>query len=172
MNSDNLNELLPEVDEEGRVIGQVTRGRAHAGKELKPLHPVVHLHLFNPKGELYLQHRPTWKDIQPDKWDTAVGGHIDFGEDVMSALKREVREELGLDIENSCIQIIPITKYVFNGLRERELVYVFKTVSNLIPSPSEELDGGRYFSREEILDNMEKEFFTPNFEQEWKRLFI
>jgi isopentenyldiphosphate isomerase len=172
MNSDNLNELLPEVDEEGRVIGQVTRGRAHAGKDSKPLHPVVHLHLFNPKGELYLQHRPTWKDIQPDKWDTAVGGHIDFGEDVMSALKREVREELGLDIENSCIQIIPITKYVFNGLLERELVYVFKTTSHLIPSPSEELDGGRYFSREEILENMEKEFFTPNFEQEWKRLFL
>jgi isopentenyldiphosphate isomerase len=172
MNSDNLNELLPEVDEEGRVIGQVTRGRAHAGKELKPLHPVVHLHLFNPKCELYLQHRPSWKDTQPDKWDTAVGGHIDFGEDVMSALQREIREELGLDMEKSRIDVIPITKYVFNCLRERELVYVFKTVSDLKPSPSEELEGGRYFSREEIIENMGKDFFTPNFEQEWKRLFI
>lgn len=172
MNSDNLNELLPEVDEEGRVTGQITRARAHAGKEFKPLHPVVHLHFFNPKGELYLQHRPVWKDIQPNKWDTAVGGHIDFGEDVMSALQREVREELGLDIEKNRIDVIPITKYVFNGLLERELVYVFKTVSNLKPSPSEELDGGRYFSREEIIDNMGKELFTPNFEQEWKKLFL
>lgn len=38
------------------------------------LHPVVHLHLFNSRGELYLQKRPEWKDIQPGRWDTAVGG--------------------------------------------------------------------------------------------------
>jgi isopentenyldiphosphate isomerase len=41
---------------------------------------VVHLHVFNSRGELYLQKRPEWKDIQPGKWDTAVGGHIDLGE--------------------------------------------------------------------------------------------
>lgn len=39
------------------------------------LHPVVH-HLFNFRGELYLQKRPEWKDIQPGRWDTAVGGHV------------------------------------------------------------------------------------------------
>ena len=46
------------------------------------LHPVVHLHLFNSRGELYLQKRPEWKDIQPGRWDTAVGGHVDYGETV------------------------------------------------------------------------------------------
>ena len=82
---DNKEELFPLVDEEGKILGSITRGEAHDGS--KKLHPVVHLHLFNSQGELYLQHRPTWKDIQPDKWDTACGGHIDLGESVEDGLR-------------------------------------------------------------------------------------
>ena len=44
------------------------------------LHPVVHLHVMREGGFLYLQKRAMDKDIQPGKWDTAVGGHVDFGE--------------------------------------------------------------------------------------------
>ena len=53
---DNENEMLPLVDEEGNIIGAATRGECHGGS--KPLHPVVHLHVFNSRGELYLQRRP------------------------------------------------------------------------------------------------------------------
>lgn len=63
MNKDNSEELFPIVDEEGNVVGKATRGRCHDGSRL--LHPVVHLHLFDPDGRLYLQRRPEWKDIQP-----------------------------------------------------------------------------------------------------------
>ena len=87
-------ELFPLVDEQGTVTGSVTRGEAHGGT--KPLHPVVHLHVFSSRGELYLQKRPRWKDIQPGRWDTAVGGHVDLGENVQMALQREVSEELGI----------------------------------------------------------------------------
>ena len=94
MKNDNSAELFPVVDECGNIIGSATRGECHGGKML--LHPVVHLHLFDASGNLYLQHRPAWKDIQPDKWDTAVGGHIDLGESVEMALHRETLEELGI----------------------------------------------------------------------------
>ena len=94
MMQDNRLETFPLVDENGVVIGSATRGECHDGSKL--LHPVVHLHVFNSKGELYLQKRPAWKDIQPGKWDTAVGGHIDYGETPEEALTREVREELDL----------------------------------------------------------------------------
>ena len=36
------------------------------------------------------------EDIQPGKWDTSVGGHVDLGESVEMALHREVKEELGI----------------------------------------------------------------------------
>lgn len=162
---DNSEEMFPIVDESGMIVGAATRGECHGGSKL--LHPVVHLHVFNTKGDLYLQRRPEWKDIQPGKWDTAVGGHVDLGENVDITLKREAAEEL--NFEDFDAQFIK--SYVFESARERELVNAFKTVTDVIPKPSEELDGGRFWSREEILQNMGKGVFTPNFEQEYKNLF-
>lgn len=176
---DNAKELLPVVDAEGNVIGQTTRGTAHNGID-KPLHPVVHLHVFNPQGELFLQHRPVWKDIQPDRWDTAVGGHVDWGEDIPTALRREVREEIGIELSESLEEVSALTRYVFESARERELVNVFRLdispssegQEEVQPRPTDELDGGRFFSPEEIQQRIGTDFFTPNFEQEYQRVFV
>lgn len=161
---DNEKEMLPIVDEDGQIVGAASRGECHGGSML--LHPVVHLHVFNSKGELYLQRRPDWKDIQPGKWDTAVGGHVDLGENVEQALKREVREELGITDFNPTT----VTNYVFQSKRERELVFVHRTVYDGEIYPSEELDGGRFWSIQEIKANLNKDIFTPNFESEAKRI--
>lgn len=165
MNADNNQEMFPLVDEEGNIIGAATRGECHSGSKL--LHPVVHLHVFNSKGELYLQKRPAWKDIQPGKWDTSVGGHIDLGESVDMALKREVREELGITDFTPEI----LTHYVFESNREKELVFAHKTVYDGQIQPSDELDGGRFWTIEEVNDNIGKDVFTPNFEKEYIKIF-
>lgn len=159
-------ELVPLVDEQGNVIGKATRSECHGGSRW--LHPVVHLHVFNGRGELYLQKRPEWKDIQPGKWDTAVGGHVDYGETIDEALHREVSEELG--INDFVAQSLGM--YVFDSNRERELVYVHKTVYDGVVMPSEtELDGGRFWTLQEINEAMGQGILTPNFELEFQRFF-
>lgn len=161
---DNMKEMLPEVDEQGNIIGALTRAEAHGGS--RRLHPVVHLHVINSRGEIYLQKRPAWKDIQPGKWDTATGGHVDLDESIDIALRREVREELGI----TDFTPASLGHYVFESARERELVYVNKTVYDgpVHPSP-EELDGGRFWTVAEIDEATGKGILTPNFEKEFNR---
>ena len=164
MHTDNKEEMFPVVDEQGNITGAATREECHNGSKL--LHPVVHLHVFNSRGELYLQKRPEWKDIQPGKWDTAVGGHIDLGENVETALKREAHEELGI------ADFTPesLTSYVFESDREKELVFAHKTIFDGPVTPSDELDGGRFWPLEEIKAGMGKGIFPPNFEKDFQRL--
>ena len=129
----------------------------------------MHLHVFNSQGELYLQKRPQCKDIQPGKWDTACGGHIDYGENVEQALKREVGEELGIH------NFVPekITSYIFESNIEREYVNVFATVYNGDVNPSkEELEGGRFWTLEDIENNIGQNVFTPNFEREYRNVVV
>lgn len=165
--TDNSLELLPVVDPDGNVTGKATRGECHGGSML--LHPVVHLHVFDADGRLYLQKRPEWKDIQPGKWDTAVGGHVDYDEDIPGALRREAREELGLTGFTS----ERLEPYVFRSARECELVNPFSTV--VAPDavhPSDEVDGGRWWTPVEIADAMGRGILTPNFESEYRKLFM
>ena len=163
---DNNSEMLPLVDEEGNITDAATRGECHDGT--KRLHPVVHLHVYNGCGEVYLQKRPDWKTIQPGKWDTAVGGHVDLGENVEMALKREAGEELGIE------DFTPeqVAKYVFESEVERELIFVYKTVYDGEVRPSSELDGGRFWTADELTESMGKGVFTPNFESEYRTYLL
>jgi isopentenyldiphosphate isomerase len=160
-------ELFPVVDEEGNEISTAPRSICHDGKS-KLLHPVVHLHLLNSKGELYLQKRASTKDLLPGKWDTSIGGHVSPGESAEEALKREAYEELGLkNFEQHFVK-----KYIWESPRERELVYSFTGSSEEPPEINkDEIEESRFWTIHEINENIGKNIFTPNFEHEFNMLF-
>jgi isopentenyldiphosphate isomerase len=168
MDFNRADEIFPIVDEEGREISKASRTVCHDGTS-KLLHPVVHMHLFNNEGEIFLQKRAASKDILPGKWDTSVGGHIRPGEPVEDALKREVKEEIGL--KNFIFQ--PVKIYIWESEREREYVYSFRGSSENTPEINpEEVEAGRFWSIREIHENLGKNIFTPNFEYEFKYILF
>ena len=166
-------EYLPIVNKQGEVIGKADRTSCHNKKSEvereQYLHPVVHLHVFSYNGELYLQRRSFQKTLLPGYWDTAVGGHISYGETVEEALCREVYEEIG--IENYTPE--HIDTYLFRSGIECELVYVFRTTYN---GPFHWNDGevidGKFWSQEEIKESIGKNIFTPNLELELKKYIL
>lgn len=158
-------EWLLLVDEEGRVIGRAPRSACHRDKRL--LHPVVHLHLIRDGRSIFLQKRPMTKLVQPGKWDTAVGGHIGFGETLDLALQREAREEAGLEGFRARL----VARYVWETEIERELVFMFVTDTAQEPVVNtSEVDQGRFWTAGDVRDGLGKGLFTPNFEREFVAL--
>ena len=158
-------EWLPVVEEDGKVIGKAPRSLCHKGDKI--LHPVVHLHVFNSNGHIYLQKRPMDKLVQPGKWDSAVGGHISFGEDLETALRREAFEEIGL--ENFSAK--PLGHYRWDSDVESELVYYFISYDfQKIRLHSDEVTEGKFWSPSQIEKQMGQGVFTPNFEFEYRLL--
>lgn len=158
-------EWLPVVNEQGGIIGKAPRSLCHRGEKI--LHPVVHLHVLNNQKHIYLQKRPLSKLVQPGKWDTAVGGHISFGETLETALKREAWEEIGL--QNFSARLIKT--YRWESDIESELVYVFVSHDyKSIHLHSEEVEEGQFWTQKHIDSNLEMNVFTPNFEYEYQLL--
>lgn len=153
------------VNADGHVLGKAPRSLIHGNPKL--IHPVVHIHVFNKNGKLFLQQRSHKKERFAGFWDTAVGGHVSSGESVAAALLREAMEELGVDATKA----VPLFKYVMHNEWESELIHTYKLVQNgpfkLCPI---EMDDGRFWSAKEIDKNLGKGVFTPNFEEEYRAL--
>ncbi len=155
-------ELFDIVDENGRVLGVAPRREVHGNPQL--LHPTVHVHIVNRRGQLFLQKRAQTKDLYPGYWDTAVGGHVHHGEAIEQAMLREAREELGIDASKAR----PVMRYVMRNPYESELVHVFKLKHDgPFKINRQEIEIGRFWSIFEIKKMLGQNIFTPNFEQEF-----
>ena len=153
-------EVFELVDEQGRTVGRAPRALCHRTPSL--LHRAAHVIVTDGEGRVYLQKRALDKDIQPGKWDTSVGGHVDAGEDFEAGARREMREELGLAGELRFLY-----RYLWRTACETELVETFLHVARSEPQPRpEEIDEGRWFSLSEAAALVASGGATPNLAEE------
>ena len=103
-------EYLDIVDENDNVIGKAPRNDIYA-KSLT--HRIVHVLVYNSKGEMLLQRRHREKDFCPNHWVTSAGGHVQSGETYEQAALREMDEEIGVTS--------PLT-FLFKDIYERESI--------------------------------------------------
>lgn len=158
-------ELFQLVDRKGNPIGQAPRALCHGDPTL--IHLVIHLHVFDERGRLFLQKRARTKDTNPGLWDTSVGGHVAAGETVHQALTREAREELSIDASAAR----PLYEFFYEGPFESEYARCFALswTGPISPDP-EEIEAGRFHAISEVDSMVGTGTLTPLFEKEWPML--
>ena len=157
-------------DATGKVTGRALRSECHGNPAL--IHRSVHVIVLHPDGDkLLLQKRCMNKDIQPGKWDSAVGGHLACGENYEQAAVREMGEELGLPSS------LPLTHRFDIKIRneiESENTRVFSTVcAGPFTIQESELDGIAFFTFDELRAKLRNGAadFTPMLCRELEQLF-
>lgn len=90
-------ELLDLVDSKDRVIGSMERGEVYA-KGLSNFR-VINCFIKNSKGQIWVPVRQKNKRIFPNALDMSCGGHVSSSETYLDAFKKEMLEELNIDIE-------------------------------------------------------------------------
>lgn len=156
-------ELFEVVDDNDVVIGTAPRSRCHGDPSL--VHRAAHVLVFNREGQLLLQRRAADKLIQPDRWDSSVGGHLDPGENYRRAAVREMHEELG-------IRDVPLTFLFRSQIRNRVESENVETFMARHDGPFDycrrEISEIRFWAADEIDAALGSGMLTPNFEHEWQ----
>lgn len=154
-------ELLILVDEQDNPCGHEEKMLVH---ELGLLHRAFSIFIFNLKGELLLQQRSLNKYHSGGLWTNTCCSHPRFEEDINSALKRRLAEEMGMTCETA-FAFHFIYKHVFdNQLTEHEFDHVYFGISDEQPKVNpEEVQAWKYISLETLSDELRNspEKYTP-----------
>lgn len=150
-----MEEKFDVLNELGEFTGEVaTREECHK----KGLwHRAVYAFIIDDKGNILLQKRSNNKKLWPNMWDVTVGGHVNAGEFGRQALIREVKEELGISINDDDIKyLIGSTSINKQGdiinKHYNECYLITKSIDiSDIKMQKEEVSDVRYFSKDELL---------------------
>ena len=89
-------ELIDVLNENGEPSGVIRSRRAvHRDGDL---HRTVHVWIMNRQNQVLLQKRAATKKTHPGLWDLSCAGHISHGETSLEAARKEIGEELGIDV--------------------------------------------------------------------------
>jgi isopentenyldiphosphate isomerase len=160
-------EIFDVVNERDEVVGQETRRKVHQ-TGLK--HRAVHVLVFNRRGEVFLQKRSMTKDTAPGKWDSSASGHLDTGEDYDACAVRELREEIGLTIQQPPARLFKIDAGPETG---QEFVWVYRLeAEGPFTLHPEEIETGGWFAPGKVSQwmNEKPQEFARALLLIWRRL--
>jgi 16S rRNA (adenine1518-N6/adenine1519-N6)-dimethyltransferase len=156
-------ERLPVVDKSDRILRYARRSEVH-GNNLR--HRAVHILIFDQAGEVYLQQRSRWKDRHPLRWDSSAAGHLATGESYQETARRELEEELGINVPLEKILELPASAHT-----EQEFVWLYRGKIRGNPIINRrEIETGTFFPPA-IIDGWvaaRPENFAPGFVECWK----
>lgn len=99
-----MEEFFDVLTEDGEFAGRVeSRKNCH---KYGLWHKAVALFIINSKNEVLLQKRSANKRMWPNLWDISAGGHVLAGEFGFQAIIRELKEELGIEVEKNDITFL------------------------------------------------------------------
>lgn len=134
-------EIFDIVNERDEVIDRGPRGEVH---RLRLRHRAVHVLVFNSRGEVFLQKRSMKKDTAKGKWDSSSSGHVDSGEDYDTCAVRELREEIGLRLNQTPERLFKIEARPETGW---EFCWVYRCASEgPFALNAEEIERGGWFA--------------------------
>jgi isopentenyl-diphosphate delta-isomerase len=148
----NPDELFDVVDRDDRVVGQAPRREVHARGLL---HRAVHVIVHDARGRVFLQRRSLSKDTFPGCWDSSCSGHLDAGEDYLTAARCELGEELGWRDDSQ--PLCPVVKLSARPETGQEFIQIFTLgpVSGPFTLHPEEISEGRWLSPDALIAELE-----------------
>ena len=92
-------ELIDIINEDGIKTGDILpRSEIHK----KGLwHRSIIIAIINEKKEILLQQRSDNKEKNAGMWDISVAGHVEAGQDAISAALRELKEEMNIELREN-----------------------------------------------------------------------
>jgi len=156
------NERFPVVDKNDRILRDVSRSEVHANN-LR--HRAVHILIFNPAGEVYLQQRSRWKDRHPLRWDSSAAGHVAATESYDETARRELEEELGTSVPLTRISKLPASERT-----DQEFIWLYRGQGGDFSPNRMEIETGAFFPQT-VIDGWvaaRPEDFAPGFIECWK----
>ena len=130
---------------------------------------LVHVCVFNSNHELLMQRRQLTKDRYPGIWDVSAGGFVVSGETSRQAVKRELREEIGIEISDDEIELVHREPFgiVFDDFY---MVHRDQDISQLEYQKDEVMDLA-WGSRATVLSRLRDGTFVDYPEELLKRMF-
>lgn len=164
-------ELIEIVDLEGNFTGEVMdKDEAH-DKNL--LHNEVAIFIINSNQEVLLQKRSANKRFDPNKW-ALCAGHVDYHERLIDAAKREVKEEIGIDLLDSDLHSFGEKDFILGDSNSHVNYYYYAIVNQNEEDfviQKEELSEVKWFAISKVIEMLENHDPSIVFTKKRKHLF-